>query len=251
MRVEDGEGGRRQWHGHAELADREVPLRAEMSSPGGAHGRRGRATWCFIVADDWHRTCHVLGLLRLELGRPPVTEGGLQFLWVVDFPLFEDVDEATGRPIPAHHPFTMPHVDDESLLDGGIDDLLKVRSQAYDLVLNGWELGLGQRPDPSAGRPAADLLAARHLRRRGPAQVRLPARRVPVRGTAARRVRVRHRPAGRAAGRRGEHPRGHRLPQDPDRRRPAHEGAERRSTATNWPSSASACCPAAPEPPSR
>ena len=98
---------------------------------------------CFLVADDWHRTCHVLGLLRLELGRPPVNEGGLQFLWVVDFPLFEDVDEATGKPVPAHHPFTMPHVDDVDLLDGGTEELLQVRSQAYDLVLNGWELGSG------------------------------------------------------------------------------------------------------------
>ncbi|MBR12675.1 MAG: hypothetical protein CL442_05950 [Acidimicrobiaceae bacterium] len=61
-------------------------------------------------------------------------------MWVVDFPLFEAVDEA-GNPIPAHHPFTMPHEDDVDLLDGG--DLLAVRSQAYDLVLNGWELGSG------------------------------------------------------------------------------------------------------------
>jgi aspartyl-tRNA synthetase len=109
----------------------------------------------FLVADDWHTTCHVLGLLRLELGRPPIDEGGLQFLWVVDFPLFESVDPATGRPVPAHHPFTMPHEDDLPLLDAAADGdaeaLLKVRSQAYDLVLNGWELGSGSvrihRPD--------------------------------------------------------------------------------------------------------
>ncbi|MBU6328941.1 MAG: aspartate--tRNA ligase [Acidobacteria bacterium] len=96
-----------------------------------------------LVADERHAVCHVLGLLRLELGRPPVTEGGLQFLWVVDFPLFEDLDDA-GNPIPAHHPFTMPHADDVALLDSADpQDLLKVRSQAYDLVLNGWELGSG------------------------------------------------------------------------------------------------------------
>ena len=98
---------------------------------------------CYLVADDWHRTCHVLGLLRLELGRPAVNEGGLRFLWVVDFPLFEDVDETSGRPVPAHHPFTMPHDEDVALLDGGPEELLAVRSQAYDLVLNGWELGSG------------------------------------------------------------------------------------------------------------
>ncbi|HTN99075.1 MAG TPA: aspartate--tRNA ligase [Microthrixaceae bacterium] len=97
----------------------------------------------FLVADDWLLSCHVLGLLRLELGRPPVNEGGLQFLWVVDFPLFEYVDAATGKPVPAHHPFTMPHADDWDLLDGSPEEMLKVRSQAYDLVLNGWELGSG------------------------------------------------------------------------------------------------------------
>jgi aspartyl-tRNA synthetase len=86
---------------------------------------------------------HVLGTMRLELGRPPVHEGGLHFVWVVDFPLFEGLDD-DGRPIPAHHPFTMPHPDDMELLEHGTgDELLAVRSLAYDLVLNGWELGSG------------------------------------------------------------------------------------------------------------
>ena len=93
-----------------------------------------------LVADERRTVRHILGLLRLELGRPPVTEGGLNFLWVVDFPLFEGLDDA-GNPISAHHPFTMPHEDDLEVLDRG--DLLNVRSQAYDLVLNGWELGSG------------------------------------------------------------------------------------------------------------
>ncbi|MFP3901265.1 MAG: aspartate--tRNA ligase [Acidimicrobiia bacterium] len=105
----------------------------------------------FLVADERPRVRHVLGLLRLELGRPPVTEGGLNFLWVVDFPLFEGIGDH-GRPVPAHHPFTMPHPDDLALLESGApEDLLDVRSEAYDLVLNGWELGSGSvrihRPD--------------------------------------------------------------------------------------------------------
>ena len=96
-----------------------------------------------LVADSRHVVRHVLGLLRLELGRPPVTEGGFNFLWVVDFPLFEGLGD-DGSPVPAHHPFTMPHADDVDLLDSDDPaDLLKVRSQAYDLVLNGWELGSG------------------------------------------------------------------------------------------------------------
>ncbi len=113
----------------------------------------GPGDMCYLVADTWRRASGVLGLLRLELGRPPVNEGGLHFLWVVDFPLFEDVS-ADGLPIPAHHPFTMPHADDLDVVaaasarmasGGGFDadTLLDVRSQAYDLVLNGWELGSG------------------------------------------------------------------------------------------------------------
>jgi aspartyl-tRNA synthetase len=92
-----------------------------------------------LVADEWRLVCHVLGLLRVELGRPPVNEGGFHFLWVTEFPLFDGIDEA-GRPQSAHHPFTMPHPDDLDLLEA---DPLTVRSQAYDLVLNGWELGSG------------------------------------------------------------------------------------------------------------
>ncbi len=97
-----------------------------------------------LVADERPTTCHVLGLLRLELGRSTVPDdAGLRFLWVVDFPLFEEIAD-DGSPISAHHPFTMPHPDDEHLLHTGDPyDLLKVRSQAYDLVLNGWELGSG------------------------------------------------------------------------------------------------------------
>jgi aspartyl-tRNA synthetase len=99
-----------------------------------------------LVADERSVARHVLGLLRLDLRRPAVGEGDLHFLWVVDFPLFEALDDE-GRPVPAHHPFTMPHPDDLHHLEGGgpVDpaDLLAVRSQAYDLVLNGWELGSG------------------------------------------------------------------------------------------------------------
>jgi aspartyl-tRNA synthetase len=97
----------------------------------------------FIIAADRRTVNHVLGLLRLEIGRPPVNDGGLHFLWVTEFPLFESVGD-DGRPVPAHHPFTMPHADDLAKLDSVEgEDLLDIRSQAYDLVLNGWELGSG------------------------------------------------------------------------------------------------------------
>ncbi len=103
----------------------------------------------YLVADERPVVWHVLGLLRLQLGRPPVNEGGLNFLWVVDFPLFEGIDPETGGPIPAHHPFTMPHPEDLAAMGLPGDPipsrevLLGARSQAYDLVLNGWELGSG------------------------------------------------------------------------------------------------------------
>jgi aspartyl-tRNA synthetase len=93
-----------------------------------------------IVADEWTTTCEVLGTLRNDIGRPPVHEGPYRYLWVVDFPLFVGVDETSGRPKPGHHPFTQPHPEDVHLLE---TEPLKVRSQAYDLVLNGWELGSG------------------------------------------------------------------------------------------------------------
>ncbi len=101
-----------------------------------------------IVAGKRAMVRDVLGTIRLDLGRPPVSEGGLRFVWVVDFPLFEETLGEDGRPAPMHHPFTMPHPDDVERLES---DPLSVRAQAYDLVLNGWELGSGSvrihRPD--------------------------------------------------------------------------------------------------------
>lgn len=95
---------------------------------------------CLLVADEWSVACEVLGTLRNDLGRPPVHEGPYRYVWVVEFPLFVGVDPATGRPRPGHHPFTRPHPDDVDLIES---DPLSVRSIAYDLVLNGWELGSG------------------------------------------------------------------------------------------------------------
>ena len=91
------------------------------------------------VSDDYRTACEVLGTLRSALGSPPVGEGPHRYVWVVDFPMFEGIGP-DGNPQPAHHPFTMPYAEDLPLLT---TDPLAVRSQAYDLVLNGWELGSG------------------------------------------------------------------------------------------------------------
>ncbi|MBW4078721.1 MAG: aspartate--tRNA ligase [Acidobacteria bacterium] len=91
------------------------------------------------VADEYELACKVLGTLRVTLGAAPVGEGEHHYVWVTEFPMFEGIDE-DGNLQAAHHPFTMPHPDDLDLIE---TDPLKVRSQAYDLVLNGWELGSG------------------------------------------------------------------------------------------------------------
>ena len=92
-----------------------------------------------VVADEYEKACKVLGALRLVIGAPPVSQGPHHYVWITEFPLFEGVDE-DGHLVSAHHPFTMPHLDDLNLIE---TDPLKVRSQSYDLVLNGWELGSG------------------------------------------------------------------------------------------------------------
>jgi aspartyl-tRNA synthetase len=66
-------------------------------------------------------------------------EEGFHFLWVTDFPLF-DRDPATGEPVPSHHPFTSPRLEDADKLEAAPFDVL---SRAYDVVVNGVELGSG------------------------------------------------------------------------------------------------------------
>jgi aspartyl-tRNA synthetase len=113
-------------------ADETASLRSTMGA--------GTGDLILIVADEWMTTCEVLGTLRNDLGRPPVHEGPYRYVWVVEFPLFVGVDKESGRPKPGHHPFTRPHPDDVDKIES---DPLSVRSIAYDLVLNGWELGSG------------------------------------------------------------------------------------------------------------
>ena len=93
-----------------------------------------------MVADTWSTTCSVLGQLRNDLGRPPVHEGPYRYVWVVDFPMFVGINPTTKMPQPGHHPFCHPHHEDIDRLES---DPLSVRALAYDLVLNGWELGSG------------------------------------------------------------------------------------------------------------
>jgi aspartyl-tRNA synthetase len=83
----------------------------------------------------------ILGDLRLQLGNKfgLRKDGELKFAWIVDFPLFE-FSEEEKRLVAAHHPFTAPHPDDLAMLDG---EPLRARALAYDMVLNGEEMGGG------------------------------------------------------------------------------------------------------------
>ena len=96
-----------------------------------------------FAADSWEPACDVLGRIRLEVASlRELLKGNeeLDFLWVTEFPLLA-YDEEEGRHVAVHHPFTRPlKEDEEKLRNGELDGL---RAQAYDVVLNGYELGGG------------------------------------------------------------------------------------------------------------
>jgi aspartyl-tRNA synthetase len=94
-----------------------------------------------FVADKKKVVADALGALRLKLGKELglIDQSKFNFLWITDWPLLE-YGEEEGRYFAAHHPFTMPVREDLPYLD---TDPARVRAQAYDLVLNGYELGGG------------------------------------------------------------------------------------------------------------
>ncbi|MHB8140591.1 MAG: aspartate--tRNA ligase [Vulcanimicrobiaceae bacterium] len=93
-----------------------------------------------LFADERASVFPVAGKMRLEVGqRCGLRSGDDAFCWVTDFPYLE-LDEESGRPVPAHHPFSAPHESDWELVES---DPLSMKAQHYDLVLNGFELGSG------------------------------------------------------------------------------------------------------------
>ncbi|HEX3606775.1 MAG TPA: aspartate--tRNA ligase [Candidatus Dormibacteraeota bacterium] len=116
------------------FSDEELERIAELSgaAPGDA---------LLMVADRPSVVAAALGALRLHLGRERglYDPDQLDMIWVTEFPMFER-DEETGTLTPLHHPFTMVHADDVELLES---DPLRIRSRAYDIVLNGREIGSG------------------------------------------------------------------------------------------------------------
>lgn len=96
-----------------------------------------------FTADTFKVAREVLGQLRVELGHELglIDENKFNFLWVVDFPMFEWSDDQ-GRYLAMHHPFTMPYEEDLPMLSDP-NKLGEIRSHAYDIVLNGTEMGGG------------------------------------------------------------------------------------------------------------
>src|SRR5207244_4830030 len=95
----------------------------------------------FLMAGPEEATLNFLGSLRLELAKKEnwIPQGKWKMLWVVDFPLLE-FDPNENRWVSRHHPFTSPVNEDLPILE---TEQERVRAKAYDLVLNGLELGGG------------------------------------------------------------------------------------------------------------
>ena len=94
-----------------------------------------------FVADSLEVANSALGALRQTIAKEQglIDYSKFNFLWVIDWPMFEWSEEE-GRYMSAHHPFTLPTAETQGELSG---DLSKVRAHAYDIVLNGYELGGG------------------------------------------------------------------------------------------------------------
>jgi aspartyl-tRNA synthetase len=111
-----------------------------------------------LVAGPDHVSSPSLDRVRMELARrlDLIPKGENRFVWIIDFPLFER-DPSTGTLNAVNHPFTAPHADDLSLLESAPE---RVRALAYDMVLNGTELGGGSLriADPSLQRRIFSLL---------------------------------------------------------------------------------------------
>ena len=111
-----------------------------------------------MVADTPQVAAAALGALRNHLGRTRhlYDDSRVDYIWVTEFPMFERGEE-TGEIQPAHHPFTMVHADDLDLLE---TNPLAVRSRAYDIVVNGREVGSGsiRITDPAIQRRVLTVL---------------------------------------------------------------------------------------------
>jgi aspartyl-tRNA synthetase len=183
----------------------------------------------FFGADRAKVVADALGALRVKIGHSEfgrkhgLSAEGWKPLWVIDFPSFE-YDEENKRYVAAHHPFTSPKDGHEDYL---ATDPARCKAKAYDMVLNGIELGGGSVRIHRA-EVQEKVFAALNI---GPEDQRTKfgflLGRVAVRRAPARRHRAGTRPLRHADGRGRQPARRHRLSEDATRAVPAHAGAER------------------------
>lgn len=114
-----------------------VPITDQLTS----HLDAGEGDLILFVADSLEVANNTLGALRTRIAKEQnlVDADKFNFIWVIDWPMFEWSEEE-NRYMSAHHPFTLPTEETVEYLNG---DLAKVRAVAYDIVLNGYELGGG------------------------------------------------------------------------------------------------------------
>lgn len=172
-----------------------------------------------IIADSNKSVVYdALGALRCELAARlgMVDDSVYKFVWITDFPLFE-YDEQARRYTAKHHPFTAPADEDVALLESAPE---KVRAKAYDIVLNGTELGGGSLRIYDRELQSRMFKALGFTEERAEEQFGFLLSAFRLRRAAPRRARLRVRPPAHAHDEVPEHPRRYRFPQGAECVRP-------------------------------
>ena len=190
----------------------------------------------FFGADKAKVVNDAIGALRVKIGHSEFGKKAGLFedvwkpLWVVDFPMFEH-DEEADRWTATHHPFTAPKDGHEDMLESDPGACI---AKAYDMVLNGWELGGGSIRIHREEVQTQSVPRTEDRRRRSAAEVRLPARRPAIRRATAWRPGIRPGPYRDHDDGFRIDPRRDRLPENPARARladPCAVGSGREATA--------------------
>ena len=224
-----GQGARRQGAGlvpgrpragtrrRRRLPGRQVPVRGRAGRSGGDRPARRRATWCWWSPTSTASTCYgarcAAARARRPAGRP---RGPHRYLLGGRLPA---VRRGGRRPATRWPPTTRSPCPTPTTSTGWRPTPARCAPRPTTWCSTAGSSARAASVIHRADIQRADLRRARHQRGGGRVPLRVPARRLPLRGAAARRVRRRPRPAGRHLRRRGEHPRGDRLPEDPVRAR--------------------------------
>jgi len=136
----------------------EGPMARFLTVEGASRLRLADGELCLLVAARDDISSNALDRVRQDIARRMnlIPESAVQLVWITDFPLFGK-DPVTGQLSAVHHPFTAPHPDDAAILESSPD---RVRALAYDVVMNGTELGGGsiRIHDPATQRRVLGML---------------------------------------------------------------------------------------------